>query len=330
MNFVKKIIGPLISIIFIILIIKQVDLKDSIQYFKHIDLKYIFLIIPVYYLSYLLRAFRWRMILSNSGSLKIMSLISALFIGCVANCILPARMGEIYRAHIFGKKENLKRVKIFASIVIERILDGTVLFLILLSLVCLLFPKPWLFQLALLVGFIFIGSFIFFVLCAKHGDFIISKIFKQDFLNKLPVFLQKVINNHLRTFIEGLDSFSSFNLIVKSSLITLIIWLLESLVIILVIKSFGISINLLAALFIVSIIAFSTLIPAGPASIGPYQYGYIVALALFGINKENAFAISIVNQLLSICLLSLAGLFFIWKDHIRIKDLEDELQVQEE
>jgi hypothetical protein len=49
-------------------------------------------------------------------------------------------------------------------------------------------------------------------------------------------------------------------------------------------------------------------------------------MSVFNIPKETAFAISIVNQFLTILLVASAGLFFMWKDHINMKDLETDME----
>lgn len=340
----KKIFGLLISIIFIGLVLFQIDLKEVFESFKKFHFAYILIIIPIYYLSFWIRAYRWKIILSGEPSLRIRSLISSLFIGFTANCLLPARMGEFYRAHLFGKKEDIKRAKVFASIVLERILDGTVLFLILLFLICFIYSKPWLFKLAFATGTIFIGGFLFLLVFAKFGKsssfqqnpiLMFFKKFLNHLLNLFSVNFQKFIYQItdkikylLNSFIDGLEVFHFPNLLFKSFLLTLLIWLFEGSVVFLVIISFGIPINFLSGLFVLCITSFSTMIPSGPASIGPYQWGYILALGLFGITKEFAFAVSIINQFIAILVITTAGLFFVWKDHINIKDLEKNLELE--
>lgn len=342
----KKIIGLLVSIFFIVLILHQIDLNKSFAALKSFNLSYIPLIIPVYYLAFIFRSYRWKIILSEYRHLKIRSLISSLFIGFTANAILPARMGEFYRAHLFGKKEDIKRGTVFASIILERIIDGTVLFLMLLFLIYFLYSKPWLFKLATVVGFIFVGGFIFLLLFAKFGR---SEVFLQKSgilflknlfnicLTKLPYSVQNLVDKSkdgflylLHSFIDGLDIFHHPTLLFKTFLLTILVWLCEGATMMLVIKSFGISINLFSALFVMCVTAFSTMIPAGPASIGPYQWGYILALSVFAVNKDVAFTVSIINQLIAIILISAAGLYFMWKDHINIKEIEEDIELKPE
>ena len=343
--FNKKILGLVISIFFIGLIIYQIDIKKSLESFNDINLMLFPLIIPIYYLAFLIRAFRWKVVLSHNSELQISSLISSLFIGFMANNLLPARMGEFYRAHIFGKKEDIKRGKVFASIVVERIFDGSVLFLILLGLIIFLYSKPWLFKLAFAVGIVFIGSFISLFIFSKlrrsktiqkSSKLALLKSFLINYSKKLPNNVQKSvfyvtdkINYLLCSFLDGLDIFHSPKQLLNSALLTVLIWLCEGTVAFIVIKSFGIQVGFLSAIFVICVTAFSTMIPSGPASIGPYQWGYILALGVFSITKETAFAVSILNQFVCILLIAFAGLFFIWKDHINVRELETSINLAE-
>ena len=341
--FNKKILGLIISIFFIVLIIQQVDIKKSFESIHHINLTYFPLIIPLYLLSFMFRAYRWRFILSSDSLLKIRSLISSLFIGFMVNCFLPARMGEFYRAHLFGKKENIKRATVFASIVLERILDGSVLFLILLSFVCFTYHKPWLFKLCFAAGFIFIGGFIFLLLFAKFrklANFQSGLLYFKNLLNKgisiFPDSIQKKVyyladkaKYLLISFVDGLEVFNHSSLLLKSFILTIFIWLLEGTSMFIVIKGFGIQISYLSSFFVLCVMAFSTMIPAGPASIGPYQWGYMLALGVFNISKDVSFAVSIVNQFIGIFLVTVSGLYFMWKDHINMKELKNEVSLEE-
>ena len=51
-----------------------------------------------------------------------------------------------------------------------------------------------------------------------------------------------------------------------------------------------------ASLFVISLISFSTMIPSASSFIGPYQYAYILALGIFGIDKSTTLGISTIHQ----------------------------------
>jgi len=343
--FDKKLLGLLVSIIFIILVLNQVDVRKSIETLKSFNVSCLLLAIPVYYFTFLIRGFRWRAILAREESLKVLSLISSTFIGFTTNCLLPARMGDLYRAHLFGKKESIKRLEVLASIVLERIFDGVILFFMLLFSILFIITKPWVYKVAYIAGSFFLSGFIVLLLFAKFKDskfalwlkkIITTLVFLNYIYNKLPEFIRNVLtkvfcklNYMLCSFTDGLRIFHSLPLLLKSLFYTLLIWILEGCVTFIIISGFGIKITLLKAIFILCVTVFSTMIPAGPGSIGPYQWGYILAMSLFNISRDAAFAISVVNQFTVLSLISLGGLFFMWKDHINIRELEENIQTEQ-
>jgi uncharacterized membrane protein YbhN (UPF0104 family) len=96
---------------------------------------------------------------------------------------------------------------------------------------------------------------------------------------------------------------------------------MEAFIILSVIRSFSIPINLVSSLFVLCVVTFSMSIPSGPASIGLYQYGYIVALSVTGVADEVSLAISVVHQCIEIIIVCSTGLYFMWNDHILLKGL---------
>jgi len=74
-------------------------------------------------LGLIIRAFRWRLLLAEGGIIGLWSLVSATFIGIMANNLLPARLGEVVRAWVLARREQMSVPTVLASIVVERLLD---------------------------------------------------------------------------------------------------------------------------------------------------------------------------------------------------------------
>jgi len=304
-------------------------MEKTIQAFSRVNPLFILPIIPIYLLSFVIRAYRWKTFLSGEN-LKFMSLLSSIFIGFSLNCILPARAGEIYRAYFFSKKENLNRTKVFTSVILERFFDGFVLFTILVAVIYLVHKSALFFNIAYLAGLIFLGGLGALMIIVKLQQSGNKREKIKSFLLKIGEKRETAINKAfsvINSFFEGLKTLDSYRILFKIVSLTFLIWVLEGSIVFLVIKSFGIDITYLGAFLVLTVTAFSSLIPAGPAAIGPYQWGYIIALNAFNIQTELAFAISIVNQLILILIILSAGVYFMWKDHITINEkvIEDEL-----
>ena len=100
----------------------NVSMKDLAASFKTVDYIYMIPAVFILLLSFLLRALRWRILISPMKEVNVRDLFSPLMVGYMAN-ILPARAGELIRAYLLGKKHGIPFSGAFASIIVERLFD---------------------------------------------------------------------------------------------------------------------------------------------------------------------------------------------------------------
>lgn len=95
----------------------------------------------IYYLSFPMRALRWRTLLWNVGFRSdsrvhlpgILGLSEIIFLSWFANCLVPAKLGDIYRAYLLRKSANASLSKATGTVLAERVLDMIILFLMLVG-----------------------------------------------------------------------------------------------------------------------------------------------------------------------------------------------------
>jgi glycosyltransferase 2 family protein len=322
----KKIIALLITIIFLGLIFYKINWVDLIQTFKQFDLKNLYLIVPFYVLGLYLRGIRWKSLLLRDVKYSSYHLGTIFTVGSMLNIFLPARAGDVYRAYYLGNIKQEKKMKIFGNIILERTLDGICVFLILFAAILLYCKQPWILNLAYMIGALFIGSFITFYLVFKFKkvDFICEK-FIQIF-SKLPNFISQGlikfidgIKVHIHSFMEGFEVLDSPKYSMQAFFLSVIVWLIECYVAFLIINSFHINLGFSAALFVISLISFSTMIPSTSVFLGPYQYAYILALGIYGVDKSTALAIATVHQGILMLILTVIGGIYLIKFNLNLK-----------
>ncbi|MEI8128901.1 MAG: lysylphosphatidylglycerol synthase transmembrane domain-containing protein, partial [bacterium] len=262
----KKIFALLISLAFLGLIFYKMDWAKLFQTFKMFDFKNLWLIVILYTTTLYLRGVRWKSLLINDNKYSAYNLGTVFTVGSMLNIFLPARAGDLYRAYYLGDTKQEKKMKIFGSIILERTLDGICVFLILLFAILTYARQPWMMNLAYLIGALFIGSFIAFYLIFKFNkvDFICEKIIKissvfPDFIAKPLKKIIEKINVHINSFIEGFAVLNSLKCSTQAFVMSIIIWLIECYVAFLIINSFHINLGFSAALFVISLISFSTM-----------------------------------------------------------------------
>ena len=99
-----------------------------------------------------LKAYRWRLFFPDPHGVSMGGLLSALYLGYMANAVLPLRAGEVLRAYLVGESERINKSTVVATVLIEKVLDlGTIaLFLFVLRFVITL--PDWADNAAILSG----------------------------------------------------------------------------------------------------------------------------------------------------------------------------------
>jgi len=108
------------------------EIEQTKNAFYEADYLWVTLGIIIAFLSHLSRAYRWRFVLTPLGfSLKLSNAYHAVMSGYVINFTVP-RSGEVARAGLLTKYENVPFEKSFATIVVERVIDVLMLGLVVL------------------------------------------------------------------------------------------------------------------------------------------------------------------------------------------------------
>src|SRR5712691_5314137 len=94
--------------------------------------------IPVTMLS---KAIRWRYLFLEAAKPPLQPLLSSLYIGYLMNTVLPARVGELVRVFLIGRREQVGGPAALASIILEKVLDLSSL-AITLAILIQLIPLP--------------------------------------------------------------------------------------------------------------------------------------------------------------------------------------------
>jgi hypothetical protein len=102
----------------------------------------------VYYASFPLRTLRWKLLMINANegpelekikAIPLWDLTQILYLSWFANCVIPAKLGDVYRAYLMKTTEGVSASRTVGTILAERILDLIVLFPLLLTAAVLTF-----------------------------------------------------------------------------------------------------------------------------------------------------------------------------------------------
>ncbi|MCK4490806.1 MAG: flippase-like domain-containing protein, partial [Anaerolineales bacterium] len=83
--------------------------------------------VGVYFIGVWVRSWRWHYLLRPIKSVSTPKTFPIVAIGYMGNNIYPARAGEILRAFVLKRKEDISISASLATIVVERVFDGVVM-----------------------------------------------------------------------------------------------------------------------------------------------------------------------------------------------------------
>lgn len=351
MKFSKKnillIVSILASVVCTWLFIRSIEwalLKDALRGANY------WFIIPTLILTlvvYVVRAIRWRGLLSHIKVISVMNLLSITFIGFMANNILPARVGEVLRPFILTKKENVKFSTSFATVIVERIFDMLGLIIFTVAIIALL-PHPPHHGLAYVSTsqvsainesiipslkkwtevFAVVGVFtmisLFFVVIKP--DFFKNILFRCCFF--LPHKIKDKVLGLYESFVYGLKILENKIQTVWILALSLFIWVLGGAEIYLLGFSFHMHLPFVGACLVAVCLALAVALPQAPGYIGVFHIAVLKSLHIFGIETSAAQSYAIILWAIGIFPSTLMGFFFLWREGIAFREvirLEEEI-----
>ena len=317
-HILKIILGCLVSIILIWLCVRNIDFKQSIALVKNAKIGLIFLGVAIYAFSYFIRSIRWEYILIPLKKIKPFGSFFFLIFGFFMNNILPLRLGEFVRALVAGKKLNISKSGVFATIVVERLMD-VVIFIIAFFLIGMFVPNipGWLQKSFILCAVIFGLAFVVLFFMSKDEE----KFLK--ILNKfhLPDKLNNLIQSIFLKFASGLKFFQNKKLIFNVFLTSVVVWYIEAWAYKVFFLSFGVEVSIIQCLFVIVTTGIATMLPTAPAFIGAIESVGMVTLGLFGITETLAFTSMAATHFVEMMTVYALGITGIIKERISFSDL---------
>lgn len=313
-----NIIGLALSAVCLFLVFRKVNWDALIASLKSLNYMYVAAAIAVFLTTFLVRTLRWQALLNPARELPFKRLFSVLFIGYMANNVLPARLGEFVRAYVLSKKEGVRKSTVLATIFIERIFDGLSL-LFILGLFMVLYAThvvplhesfpAWVNQAGLLACVGFMGAFGFVAALEFSPQ---TGVMLQAMIRRfLPEKAQDRALGVLAAFQGGVSCLRSFKSLMFIFGTSLVVWLIEGTTYFLLGQAFGINLAFHAFLVTMVIVNLGAIVPSAPGAVGTFQFLCVAALSLFGISKEVALSYGLVLNIAEYLPVTLLGIGFL-------------------
>jgi uncharacterized protein (TIRG00374 family) len=263
----------------------------------------------VFYAGFPLRGLRWALLIRGTGfRLRIRDASEIIFISWLVNCLVPAKLGDLYRAYLLKINSPVSLSRTFGTVFIERVLD-------LFAIVVLgIASGYWSFRGRLpdQVQVVFaIGLAVVLVLA---GGLLTMRNFGRQLIVALPL-PHRVLEFYDR-FEEGVFSAVGLRALPRLLVITGFIWATEAMRLFLVVEALGfgdVHLGISGAFFVALTGSLLTAVPLTPAGIGVVETGVVAVLTLvYGVGQTEALAITLVDRAISVLSIIILGSFAYW------------------
>ncbi len=254
----------------------------------------------VYYCGFPLRGYRWSKLLRGAGyKVKPQDATEILFISWLVNCVVPAKLGDLYRAYLLKLNSPVSATKTLGTVFMERILDLIAIAALGVAAGYIRF-RDGLNALPQTVQVVFaLGAVVVVLLIVA---LVVMRNFGHRVISTLPL-PERAVEMYER-FEEGVFGSVGLRGLPLLGILTALIWATEAMRLYLVVRALGfdgVTLGLSGAMFVALIGSLLTAIPFTPAGLGLVEAGMLTMLTtIFNATNVQAAAIVLVDRAISV------------------------------
>jgi len=320
-------VGVLISAVFLWWALSKLNWGDFWQAIRTANYWWILPGIFVYFGAVWVRAWRWHYLLRPVKPVKTRIMFPITCIGYMGNNIYPARAGEVLRAVILKRREDVPISASLATIIVERIFDAVVM----LGFVFVNLPELAklassdsgfvgnIQEFALIGTGLFIGALVVFLLAAmfprltlRIGQWCIDRF--------LPKRIREQSSGIMHKFLDGLASLRSPLNILMVFVTSILIWLLETVKYWFVMHAFSFRVSYFALMLLNGVANLATTIPAAPGYIGTWEAVTKAVLVAYGVPVAEALGYAVVLHFALWLPITVLGAFYMTREGVKWND----------
>lgn len=319
-------IGILISVGLLFLAVRSVDIGAAWEHARSARALPLILTVAIATLAFPIRVVRWRALLHTSDGIPLPAgpAWHAVAMGFMANNIFPFRAGELLRAYAIGKLAPVPFPGALSSIAVERVLDGLTLLGLLalglfasgiaadttigsLSVTSLVSRVGVLSVLAL-------GGALAVVLFPRHAENLLRR------LVPFPTLAERLAGL-VHGVAAGFAALGSPRRLAAAILWSGVLWGVNASSFYVGFQAFDIPVSFAGALVLQGVLAFGIAVPSSPGYVGLFEGAVILALALYAVPADLAFAYAATYHVLTFLPITLLGLWSVTRTSIGLGDL---------
>lgn len=302
--------GFIVSAVLLWLALRNIEFGKLAAIYGRVNPAYLAPVVLVAAVELFFRGARWRLLmLPSNPSVRVVDAFKLEAAGLALNNILPLRLGELARATFAARMFNIPLITVLATIMVERLLDIVVLFLMFIVAARLG---------GITGGFLDYGGVLWTlaggvtagIAALIFADELVSHAWFSGFFRRFPRI--RTLFERVAMGVKGFHSFKSGALIM---LFAAMQWFLDAVVFWLLALAFGLGgiIDIFKGVALVFAGAAAASVPGMPGYFGNYELVVMKVLATWGIAEDTGFAYVSYAHVLGYLVVTVLGVFFIYQ-----------------
>ena len=300
MNFVRLFISFSITISCIVFMALKIDFDNTWLVLNSFKLQYILPCIAILTIGYILRIFRWLIILKGkSRNITFLKCVAPFLAAIAINNLIPLRLGDVLRSLVFCSSMGISRLISIGSLIIEKSLDILVLFLIAGISLIYLNNDNHIYSINMMnwIGYLLLSGFLLFFILRKFFKHKTCAYINSFIKSRIKILPYKIIRKTKFFLLCIFQMTKNYTLAIAGS-VSILIWLCEGVIFYLVLIGLGLESNFLLALMSMTAATFATLVPSSPGYIGPFHFAAFTVATANGIHEDLAISFAVISHLI--------------------------------
>jgi uncharacterized protein (TIRG00374 family) len=294
-------LGIAISVAAILILIRAVDIEAAFEVLRSASPAWIGLMLVTVFLDIGARGVRWRALLAPIARLRYRRVLGYTYLGYLANNVLPARLGELYRSHALGEGEGISRTTVLGTVVVERVVD-TVMVVAIAAVAVLLLSARGEMSSAVLLGLAFVALLVI----ALGLGIAAHRLPGADRIRALIATRPRLLEL-ARRLRDGLAVAGRPRTLGLALLLSALAWSASAATFWAAGQAVGVALVPAQAALLTSGVALATIVPSGPGYLGTFELTAVGISGGFGIARDEAFAMALLVHAVILLVTSVGG-----------------------
>lgn len=310
---IRLAVGLVVTVLFIYLFLNHVELDQLVAAATQVHLSALTVGLVLLIFEYGLRVVRWWLMLRACvPDIAVRACISPLVVSVAVNNLVPLRAGDAFRVIGFGEQLKASPVQLLGTLIIERLLDVTILLLFLLAGLATLSESGSGALYGKIAVTLFCAAVLGWVVLLTAGEWLQRALLWMCRTRPLTTFgWGQVAEPYVRQFTAALALMHTPRGALQLLTVSALVWGCNGAIFATVAHELGYHGAFYGPWFSLSTATLATLIPSSPGYVGAFDYFAMSGLMVYGASRALAALFALVVHIVLWLPTTVAGLIYL-------------------